>query len=184
MKKNRRFTRYLAAVLCAALLLGLPGMAGAEEITYTGDPPLVSVRYNTDSQQLFLMLDTRFNKTGVKPALTLQTFSVSAVEGIHFTPLNTQVNFGGSHYVYVNAAVTPKARDSSSPAGYWYQTGTERMYGLRVIDEGGYELWRGIFPLTTGTQYINTAVNSVADLLYISDGGFVSSSALNQKYNP
>ncbi|MBR2822120.1 MAG: InlB B-repeat-containing protein [Clostridia bacterium] len=183
MKKNRRFTRYLAAVLCVALLLGLPGMAGAEEITYTWDPPLVRVQYDTDSQQLYLLLDARFNKTGVKPALTLQTFSVSAVEGIHFTPLNTQVNFGGSHYVYVNAAVTPKARDSSSPAGYWYQTGTERMYGLRVIDEGGYELWRGIFPLTTGTQYISTAVNSVADLLYISDGGFVSSSALNQKYN-
>ena len=112
MQNNRRFARYLAAVLCAALLAGMSGMAGAAEITYPGNPPLVSIRYDTNTQKLFLTLDSLFDQSGVKPSLTLQTFSVSAVEGIHFTALNTQIDFSSSYQVELNAGVTPKAAHS------------------------------------------------------------------------
>ena len=162
MKKLIRFILPLAA----AVLLLLCGTALADD-----DPFTMTVSGNqytiTRPEELAEMPQT----------VTLQTFSASALEGVNFLAASTDVSFGAGERTQtatLNVTVIPIISPSSV---FRFQCGTNREYGVEVLDEDGVRMCSLIrtIDMGEGTQVSGQLISqNVTNLLYQKGNPFYS----------
>ena len=162
-------TRKCRMILVMTILLGvlLCGAAGADE------------SFQVSVNAGFQCVVTRPESTAqLKQTVTLRTFSVTAVEGVHYKGSGTTLTF--------NAGETRKSVVMSYPVSISptiingvskYQAGLARELGVELMDEAGVCLWSGVFSMERDEQYRvqPQMINSkVENLLYMKDSDFAS----------
>ena len=154
--------KVLSVILTAILLLTIlpvSTLPTAAENAEQAEPAFtVEVTGNT------FKIKRKDNTTRQKVAY--RTVSVTAVEGIHFTPATGGVTFevGDS---YKTVTVT-EAAVADIPIRYRYQSGTYREYRFEVIDDFGFLLASASRRIDYGNDYVfdNYRINSsVVDLV-------------------